>query len=75
MASAETEGDRPGGPQSPPGPHPNSPKPRALQAVSGPQKFAASARIRAQDLLSGPFREALAEHMAELAAAEHVRAA
>lgn len=25
---SELDGDRPGGPQSPPGPHPNAPKPR-----------------------------------------------
>lgn len=73
---SDVEGDRPTGAPRPPAPRPIAPKPRSIEASAA--RFSdhpARDRIRAVDLLSGPFREALAEHLAEIAGTEHVKAA
>ena len=68
------DGDRPGGPQSPPGPHPNSPRPRGASGGFNYADLPAVNRRRVREVLGPAIREELAEYMAEHAAA-HVRAA
>lgn len=68
-----SDGDRPGGPPSPPGPHPNSPRPREKSEFSYADLPRLSRR-RVAEILGDPIRAELAEYLAERAAT-HVRAA
>lgn len=68
-----SDGDRPGGPPAPPGPHPNSPKPRERSEFSYADLPRLSRR-RVTEILGPALRAELADYMAERAA-EHVRAA